>query len=203
MKSRQRGDKDFRVLIPSQTRQMVASTSQSQFTGHKTMMRSFSSLILVPTAVFLLAGCTSQVPPENPPTPPTNVEAHVHPSEGPHHGDLIELGQEEYHAELVHNEDSVTIYILDSGAKATVPIEATEITINLIHDGKPEQFKLTSSPVEGDPEGKSSRFQLSEAHLSHALEHDDANAKVNVTINGKAYHGDLHHNHDHNHDHSH
>ena len=30
--------------------------------------------------------------------------AHAHPSEGPHGGDLIELGNENYHAELVHPE---------------------------------------------------------------------------------------------------
>ena len=39
--------------------------------------------------------------------PPATVEAgHAHPSEGPHGGSLIELGNEEYHAELVHDEQA-------------------------------------------------------------------------------------------------
>ena len=56
---------------------------------------------------------------------------HGHPSEGPHHGGLIELGNEEYHAELVHDDDAgtVTLYILDGGVTKQVPIDATEITI--------------------------------------------------------------------------
>ncbi|HQZ69109.1 MAG TPA: hypothetical protein PLY87_28675, partial [Planctomycetaceae bacterium] len=57
---------------------------------------------------------------------------HAHPSEGPHHGDLVELGNEEFHAEVVHGEaGSVTVYILDSAAKVAVPIDATELTINV------------------------------------------------------------------------
>lgn len=52
------------------------------------------------------------------------------------HGDLVELGNEEFHAEVVHGEaGSVTVYILDSAAKVTVPIDATELTINVSHDG--------------------------------------------------------------------
>ncbi len=49
--------------------------------------------------------------------PPATVDVHSHPTEGPHHGTLIELGKEEYHAELVHDDKMVTIYILDSAAK--------------------------------------------------------------------------------------
>ena len=87
--------------------------------------------------------------------PPATVDTHAHPTEGPHHGDLIELGNEEYHAELIHPEDhdddahasenseaghehaGITIYILDSSAKEMVAIEASEIAINLSHDGNP------------------------------------------------------------------
>ncbi len=45
----------------------------------------------------------------------------------------------------------MTIYILDSAAKTAVPIDAQELVINLVHDGKPEQFKLAASPDAGDP----------------------------------------------------
>ena len=52
------------------------------------------------------------------------AHAHAHPTEGPHHGSLIELGKEDYHAEFVHDDttDTVTIYILDAAAAKAVPI---------------------------------------------------------------------------------
>ena len=134
--------------------------------------------------------------------PPATVEVHSHPTEGPHHGTLIELGKEEYHAELVHDDKTVTIYILDSAAKTAVPIDSLELVINLVHDGKPEQFKLAASPDAGDPSGKSSRFALQDAELIEELEHAHAAAKLSVLIGGKSYRGDIKHDHA-GHDHAH
>src|SRR5690242_18148959 len=68
-------------------------------------------------------------------------EEHAHPDEGPHDGHLIELGQEEYHAELVHDDASstVTLYVLDSTARSAVAIEEETVKLNLVVDGKPAQ----------------------------------------------------------------
>ncbi|NOY28695.1 MAG: hypothetical protein GXP28_00540 [Planctomycetes bacterium] len=123
---------------------------------------------------------------------------HDHPSEGPHHGGLVELGNEEYHAELVHDDDAgtVTIYLLDSSAKSAVPIEATELLINLSHDGEAEQFTLASSPDAGDPAGKSSRFVSDDEELVEDLDHEGADAQLVVTIAGKQYRGEIEHDHD-------
>ncbi len=81
---------------------------------------------------------------------------HDHPSEGPHGGELIDLGKEEYHAELVHDDatHTITIYVLDGSAKVAMPIEATEMALNLLVDGKPQQFKLPAKP-EWRPRGES------------------------------------------------
>ncbi len=131
-------------------------------------------------------------------------EGHAHPSEGPHHGSLIELGNEDYHGELVHDHatGSVTIYLLDSAVKNAVPIEATELLVNLTHDGEAEQFKLAASPQADDPSGKSSRFVCTDEHLGEDLDHEGTEAKLVVTIEGKQYRGDIHHDHDHEgHDH--
>ncbi|TWT34853.1 hypothetical protein [Blastopirellula retiformator] len=133
-------------------------------------------------------------------------DEHEHPGEGPHGGSLIELGNEECHAELVHDEKakSVTIYILDSAAKAATPIETPELTINLKHDGMGEQFKLAAAPESSDPEGKSSRFVSTEAELAEDLDHEGADAQLVVTIAGKQYRGAVEHDHDHEgHDHDH
>ncbi|MCO6042729.1 hypothetical protein NG895_02305 [Aeoliella sp. ICT_H6.2] len=137
--------------------------------------------------------------------PPATVDAHNHPTEGPHHGSLIELGNEEYHAELVHDEQSgsVTIYVLDSAAKASVPIDAKELTINLSHDGQAEQFTLTADPDSGDPQGMASRFVSSDAELAEELDHDHAEAQLVLNIDGKQYRGAVHHDHEGHDDHDH
>jgi hypothetical protein len=132
---------------------------------------------------------------------------HEHPSHGPHDGDLIELGDEEYHAEFVHDEKTsdVTIYILDSSAKRPVAIEAKEVTISLKHEGNPEQHKLTADPQEGDERGKASRFvSKKNDELCHAIEEEGSGARLQVTIAGKSFTGDIVHSHDHaGHDHKH
>lgn len=127
---------------------------------------------------------------------------HAHASEGPHGGSLIELGNEEYHAELVHDDQagSVTIHLLDAAAKASVPIDATDVTINLKHEGRGEQFRLTAAADQSDPQGKSSRFVSSDAELAEDLDREDAEAQLALTINGKPYRGAIEHHHGHDED---
>lgn len=125
---------------------------------------------------------------------------HDHPSAGPHNGDLVELGNEEYHGEVVHDDDGlVTVYILGGDAQTAVPIEASELTINVSNDGKPEQFTLVEAPDTDDPEGKSSRFVISSPELVEHLE-KGSKAKLTVTIEGRSYSGAVVHSH---HGHSH
>lgn len=169
-------------------------------------------LFLMPCCIVLavgLIGCNggSSQPSESShhaqtAAPPATVEIghddHAHPSEGPHGGSLIELGNEEYHAELVHDDAShtVTVYLLDSSAKKSVPIYATEILVNLSHDGKAEQFPLRSGPQSTDPTGKSSRFASTETELAEDLDDDAVKAQLVVEIGGKQYRGEIHHDHD-------
>ncbi|HSG73190.1 MAG TPA: hypothetical protein VLA12_22435 [Planctomycetaceae bacterium] len=135
---------------------------------------------------------------------PDRTDAHSHAEHGPHGGDLIELGNEDYHAEMVHGDDDViSFYILGSDAKTAVPISATELIVNVTHDGKPEQFKLAASPDKGDPEGKSSRFISEHAELNEHLHEDHPQAKLVVDIEGKQYTGKIAHDHDAEHGHAH
>ncbi len=129
--------------------------------------------------------------------PPATIEAHAHVSEGPHGGSLIELGNEEYHAELVHDDaaKTVTIYVLDSAAKSSVPIDAIELIINLKHQGKGEQFKLAALADQSDPPGKSSRFMSSDSELAEDLDREDAEPQLVVNINGKQFRGAVKHSH--------
>ena len=122
-------------------------------------------------------------------------DEHNHPSEGPHGGHLIELGHEEYHAELVEDESAkkITIYLLDSEAKGAVPVDAQELTVNATVGGKPRQFKLPAAPQQGDSAGTSSRFELADGELFEAIEHAESKARLAVTINEKQYTGNLEH----------
>lgn len=158
-------------------------------------------------ACLMFAGCTPAPTMTAPKAEPAKESAgehaeHAHPSSGPHKGPLIELGNEEYHAEIL-NDDAhrVTIYVLDSGAAKAVPIEAKEITLNLKAGGKPKQYKLAAKPQAEDGEGKSSCFELESEDLSHQLDEEDAGASVNLEIAGKAYSGKVPHGHGHTHDH--
>ncbi|MEP3481349.1 MAG: hypothetical protein ABJZ55_19060 [Fuerstiella sp.] len=173
-------------------------------------------LPLMTVAVFAMAGCQDAAEPNGdgggapvsdlPPATMDDHAGHNHPSEGPHHGDLVELGNEEYHGEVVHNEDAETleIYILDGAATKQVAIDATDLTINVSHDGKPEQFTLTAKPDEGDEAGKSSRFVSDDKELMEHLDEEGTNPRMVVKINGKSYRGEITHSHDHEgHDHGH
>lgn len=134
----------------------------------------------------------------------TEVPGHEHPSAGPHDGALIELGDEEYHAEIVVDEkkDLVTIYLLDSHATKSVVSDAKEIAINLKHGSKGVQYKLKPQPQKEDAAGKSSRFSVKSHDLIHALEHKDAKPMLRLAILGKTYTGKIEHlDHDHDHDH--
>lgn len=166
---------------------------------------SGATAVLVSGAI-LLSGCgDASSPPKvgssangttSAPRPASDDHGHAHPSEGPHHGALVELGSEEYHAEIVHGEEGrVTVYVLDSGAKQAVPIDAAEVTINLSRKGEAEQFTLPASPDEGDPADKASRFTLKDEHLAEDLDAEGATAKLVITINGKQYVAKIEHDH--------
>lgn len=131
------------------------------------------------------------------------ADEHAHPEVGPHKGALIELGDEEYHAEIVFDEDKdiVTVYLLDGHAKEAVTSDAKDIAINLKHDGKGAQFKLKAQPQKGDPEGKSSRYGAKSEDLMHAIHEKDAGPKLSLKIKGKTFTGKIDpHVHDHEHE---
>jgi hypothetical protein len=146
-------------------------------------------------ALCLAAGCNSEPSPQpvkvGPPPADDHSDHSGHSHEGPHHGHVIELGNEEYHAELTHDDatDLVAIYILDGEAKRAVPIEAKEVVINLVIDGQPQQFTLPAAPLEDEPEGQSSRFQLISQQLCDGWDAPKSTGRLNVTIAGKPYVG--------------
>jgi hypothetical protein len=118
---------------------------------------------------------------------------HGHGSAGPHGGQIIELGEEEFHAEFLHDDSrqKVGVHMLDSSAAKPAPIDATSIVINCMVGGKPAQFTLNSVAQEGETAGTASYFELVSKELSDALDAEGANPRLNVTISGKPYVGEV------------
>ena len=119
--------------------------------------------------------------------------AHAHAEEGPHHGQLIELGKEAFHLELTHDDatHSVTIYVLDAAAKESVPVAEKELAVNLMIAGKPVQFLLPAKPQATDPAGKASCFALADEKLCDGWDATGTTGRINITINEKPYVGKL------------
>lgn len=128
----------------------------------------------------------------------SNALAEDHPHQGPHKGALVELGKEEYHAEIVHNDEqqTITVYILDSSAKKAVAIEGKEIVINVKHGNKGEQFRLASNPDKGDAKGLSSRFSIKNKELCEHLDEEGADVRLSLKIKGAAFIAKIAHEHE-------
>ena len=128
---------------------------------------------------------------------------HDHGDTGPHGGGIIELGDDEYHAELVVNDEAhlLTLYILQKDAKTPEPVAATELV--LTPEGK-DAVSLKATPQKDDPEGKSSKFEVTDEALVHGLkEAGFVHGEVRVTVRDTPFigHIDYHLDGDHDHDH--
>lgn len=153
------------------------------------------SVTLAATSCFTLGCGGSSQPAAEHGAEADGHDDHDHAATGPHGGEIIELGTADYHAEIVH-EGEATVYILDGSAKAPAALAATEISVNLSHDGKSEQFKLAAKPAAGDPAGKSSVFSSSEPELVADLKEGHAEVQLVLMIDGKQFRGTLEHDHE-------
>lgn len=127
-------------------------------------------------------------------------EPHDHGHDaGPHGGHLIELGEEEYHAEIVFDSETrkTTVYILGPDAESPHAITAGQIELHL-HVGEQEsEFMLSAAPLESDGEGKSSRFELPADKMPESIkDEEDFEGEVHLKIGEKEYTGKVAHDHD-------
>lgn len=132
------------------------------------------------------------------------AKKHDHGTTGPHNGGLVELGDDEYHAEVVvdHDTHSVDVYILGKDAKTAVPVSQTEIT--LTPEGK-DALTLKAAPQAGDGDGKSSKFHLEDDKFVHdVMDAGFLHGDLRVTVGETNFvgHVDVHlDGKDHDHDH--
>jgi hypothetical protein len=126
-------------------------------------------------------------------------EGHSHDEKGPHGGAIFALGNEEYHAELVLDEErnQVTVVLLDGAAKEQVALQEPHMLVNVRGGGAPRQYKLTPIYPEGQTAGPTAMYAAVGKTLMNDLHSHSAVAKLAVRIAGKPYSTSLHHDHDH------
>jgi hypothetical protein len=118
-------------------------------------------------------------------------QPHEHESEGPHGGAIVELGDEEYHAEVVIDPKTYTlsVYLLGKDAKTATPIAAEEVTVVTEDDSK---LKLKAVPQDGESGGKASKFELAEeATVGPIAKAGFLHGALKLEIDGKPYGGDI------------
>ncbi len=179
-------------------------------------IKQLSVASLIASVGIWAAGCTGSAPTTT--TPTTGGEehghehgekagehaGHDHAAHGPHGGHLIEIGEEEYHAEWTHAEDgTVTIYILDAEAKNEVPIAAEEITIDAMIQGKAAAtYKLLAVNRSEADMPKSAKFEVVDKNLLGVVETlgKGVTATLKLVINGTPFEAPITHD-DHGHKH--
>ncbi len=188
---------------PVVDRWKIVLKGRIQMVGKKVNRETLAAMIFCVGCV--LSGCQSEV--SSPQTAETGrtaesaEPAHDHPDHGPHGGDLIELGDGDYHAEVVHGDASLTFWILDGSAADGVAVTADTAVINGSYAAEKQQFPLTAQPQDGDPEGTASCFVSDDATLLEWLEQPLARLRLSVNIGDTPWGGAIVHDHDHDHDH--
>ena len=72
-----------------------------------------------------------------------------------------------------------------------MPVDAKELTVNLVVDSKPLQFLLPAKPLATDPAGKSSCFELADEKLCDGWDAKGATGRISLDILGKPYNGKI------------
>jgi hypothetical protein len=110
--------------------------------------------------------------------------AHSHPP-APHGGEVQEMGQDEYHLEMIHDHDGghVTVYVLEKDLKTAVRVPAPVIQVNA--KGGPVQFTLTA--VNPGPDGTAEAWKGSH----DGLKVDPWDGTIRIQVRGKQFRNPL------------
>ncbi|MDA0807002.1 MAG: hypothetical protein O2983_04375 [Planctomycetota bacterium] len=174
------------------------------------LRRSFE-LALTAAFALVLAGCTdgnsefTEVSHDESEVAHDDHSGHGHGHHGPNGGEIVEVGNEEFHAEVVVDEGThrIDVFVLGSDAKTAKPIDASEISLSFKHGDEVEDFKLTAAALDGEPEGQSSKFTLTSEELFEELHEHSEGATLSFTAGGESLSGTVTHSHDHGDDHGH
>ena len=129
----------------------------------------------------------------------------AHHEHGPNGGHVLELGHEEYHAEVAMDQSrKLTVYLLDEHVKAAKPVENGTLQIVTKVDGKDVTLDLVAAPLDSEKDGKSSRFELAADKVPGAvMDIEGLTGNLTLKVGDKSLTTSLTEEHDHGHDHDH
>lgn len=154
-----------------------------------------TSLLLTLT---LSLGCGEAEKPAPAPSTPTAATSakddhghkHAGHGAGPHDGTLADWGGGKYHVEFTvdHDKQEATVYILGDDEKTATPIKAADGKILLTIKEPEFQVELSTSPLDGEAEGTSSRFVGKHENLGKVQEFAGT---ISGEVDGTPFTGDF------------
>lgn len=152
-----------------------------------------TSLVLVAATAFVV-GCPAPAPPApkppvtQPAAAPKDAPKHAAHGTGPHEGAVADWGGGKFHVEFTvdHDKQEATVYVLGDDEKTATPIKAATILLN-INDPK-FQVELAAAPLEGEADGKASRFVGKHKNLGIVKEYAGT---ISGEVDGTPYAGDF------------
>lgn len=130
------------------------------------------------------------------------AEAHAH---GPNGGHILELGEEEFHAEVaMDTARKLTVYLLDEAVKNPKPAANGTLQITTKDGDKEVVLDLTPAPLETEKDGQCSRFELAADKVPGSImDIEGLTGNLSLTVGDKTLKTSLTEEHDHGHDHAH
>jgi hypothetical protein len=126
-------------------------------------------------------GCDSGSAPK-PPAKKTEGDHdhdHAHEHKGPHGGKMAVVGDEKYHVEWTHDDESgkVALFILDKEGKKEVPIAAEKLVVVTKQADKEDTFELEAM---NRTDNKTAKFEVVNKDLLGTLE--QLGEKITATV---------------------
>lgn len=115
------------------------------------------------------------------------VEGHAHGA-GPHDGTVADWGGGKYHVEFTVNHDKkeATVYVFGGDEKTPEPITAESLLLTI---KEPQiQVDLMPVPLDGESDGKSSRFVGTHDGLATVMEYEGT---MSAEVDGTPYAGNF------------
>ena len=180
--------------------------------------RQFASISISLLLLSTLGGCPSNSSSDGDAdsehaTDGEQEHGHSHDVPGPAGGHLLEIGDEEYHVEWVHDEDDdsvIEFIVRDEMAKEEVPISAEQLTIAFTTVDETGKESTREVPIEAvgrtEENPETAHFELTDRiAIQNILSgSEDVTAVLKITIDGVAYEKEIEHSaHGHGHSHSH
>jgi hypothetical protein len=147
----------------------------------------------------LIAGCgrTSSTLPTDQADGGGHSHDLTHGQVGPHGGHLVELGDGQYHAEWLHEDETgrITLIILDDKPEDEVAIAAKQVLVDIGVGGRRKSYPLEAvHTAEEEEKMKTSRFEIVSEELLVALKvGEGVSAILRVDVGGKTLTGQIEH----------